>query len=155
MDEAPPILVVEDDDVLRRMLATSLGRIAPVVTAANAADALAWLRQGAPPSVVVSDVMMPGMSGLELARQLRRDPRLRDVPVVLLSARTGPRDVVEGINAGARHYVTKPFRTRDLETKVAKYVREARLTRASMRPAPPLEAEVTMDVDLSDFVDVG
>lgn len=64
--------------------------------------------------------MMPRMDGLTLAKQLKGDPRLGHVPVVMLTARTGPRDVIAGINAGARFYVTKPFKTDELLTKVRK-----------------------------------
>jgi DNA-binding response OmpR family regulator len=60
------------------------------------------------------------MDGLTLAKQLKLDPHLARVPVVMLTARTGPRDVIAGINAGARFYVTKPFKTEELILKVRK-----------------------------------
>ncbi len=136
MDPKPSILVVEDDDALRRMLAVSLSGLAHVVTAASVEQAMQHLGSEPPPAVVITDVMMPGASGIELARTIRKTPRLSAVAIVMLSARTGPRDLVEGINAGARHYVTKPFRSQDLHEKIA------RLLKNAPPAAPPLELEV-------------
>lgn len=90
-----------------------------VVTAVDGQDALEKARSRTP-DVVVTDLMMPRMDGLTLAKQLKHDPHLARVPVVMLTARTGPRDVIAGINAGARFYVTKPFKTEELILKVRK-----------------------------------
>jgi len=90
------------------------------VTAIDGQDALEKARSGPPPDVIVTDVMMPRMDGIALARQLKTEPRLAQVPVVMLTAKTGPRDVIAGINAGARFYVTKPFKTEELIAKVRK-----------------------------------
>ncbi|HEY8430336.1 MAG TPA: response regulator [Sandaracinaceae bacterium] len=116
----PRILVAEDDPDLLKMLEHVMRPLGDVVTAVDGMDALEKARSGPPPDVVVTDVMMPRMDGLTLAKQLKGDPRLGHVPVVMLTARTGPRDVIAGINAGARFYVTKPFKTDELLTKVRK-----------------------------------
>ncbi len=108
--ERPRILVAEDEPDLLKMLVH--------VTAVDGADALDKAKTGPAPDVVVTDLMMPHMDGLTLARELKADPQLAKVPVVMLTARTGPRDVIEGINAGARYYVTKPFKTEELVSKV-------------------------------------
>ena len=103
------------------MLEHILRAIGDVVTAVDGQDALEKAQAGdAPPSVVVTDLMMPRMDGLTLARQMKLDQRLATVPVVMLTARTAPRDVIAGINAGARFYVTKPFKTDELVAKVRK-----------------------------------
>ena len=107
------------------MLSVSLGRLAHVVACANASEALEHLRTQPPPAVVVTDVMMPGVSGIDLARVMRTMPSVAHVPIVMLSAKGAPRDVVFGINAGARHYVTKPFKSIDLEAKIARLLRLA------------------------------
>ena len=93
--------------------------IGDVVTAVDGQDALEKARAGRP-DVVVTDVMMPRMDGFTLAKQMKATPELANVPVVMLTARTGPRDVIAGINAGARFYVTKPFKTDELVAKVRK-----------------------------------
>ena len=90
-----------------------------VVTAFDGQDALEKA-QAMRPDVIVTDVMMPRMDGLTFAKQLKSNPSLATVPVVILTAKTGPRDVISGINAGARFYVTKPFKTDDLVAKVRK-----------------------------------
>ncbi|MEA3339619.1 MAG: response regulator [Chloroflexota bacterium] len=66
------------------------------------------------PDVVVLDVKMPGMSGLEMCRTLRDMPQLADTPVIMLSARITPEDIAAGYEAGADKYVTKPFKAKDL-----------------------------------------
>lgn len=115
----PRILVAEDDPDLLRMLEHVMRAIGDVVTATDGQDALEKAKAGRP-DVIVTDVMMPRMDGVTLARQLKQSPHLANVPVVMLTARTGPRDVIAGINAGARFYVTKPFKTEELVAKVRK-----------------------------------
>ena len=78
------------------------------------------------PDLVLSDVMMPVMDGLELTRALREDPRTRDVPIILLSARAGESATVEGLQAGADDYVVKPFGARELVARIEGAVRVAR-----------------------------
>lgn len=116
----PRILVADDDPDLLKMLEHVMRALGEVVTAIDGQDALEKARSGPPPDVIVTDVMMPRMDGIALARQLKTEPRLAQVPVVMLTARTGPRDVIAGINAGARFYVTKPFKTEELIAKVRK-----------------------------------
>lgn len=116
----PRILVAEDDPDLLKMLEHVMRTLGEVVTAVDGLDALEKARAGPAPDVIVTDLMMPRMDGLTLARELKSDPRLGRVPVVMLTARTNPRDVISGINAGARFYVTKPFKTEELVSKVRK-----------------------------------
>ncbi len=116
----PRILVVEDDPDLLKMLELVMRALGDVVTAVDGMDALDKIQTGPTPNIVVTDVMMPRMDGLTFARQLKSDPQLARVPVVLLTARAGPRDIIAGINAGVRFYVTKPFKTEELVTKVQK-----------------------------------
>lgn len=114
------ILVVEDDDALRRMLTRILDELGEVHTAADGVEALAALRSDPLPRLIVTDVMMPNLDGLELARRVKADPRTKRIPIVMLTAKQGPRDVIDGVNAGARIYVTKPFKVDDLRAKVKK-----------------------------------
>ncbi|MBX3247653.1 MAG: response regulator [Myxococcales bacterium] len=115
------VLVVEDDDALRKMLGHMLAGIADVHLAIDGMEALVWLRDsGTVPDLVLSDVMMPRLDGLALAQRLKQDPKLSRVPVIFLTAKGTPKDVIAGIQAGARHYLTKPFQREELLEKVSK-----------------------------------
>ena len=116
----PRILVAEDDPEVLKMLEHVMRTIGEVVACRDGQEAWERAQSGPRPDVVVTDLMMPRMDGLSLAKQLKSVPTLANVPVVMLTARTGPRDVIAGINAGARFYVTKPFKTDELIKKVKK-----------------------------------
>lgn len=103
------------------MVSRLLGAVGDVTTASDGAEALQMLTsQPTAPDVVVTDLMMPRMDGLTLSRELKKHPHLARVPVVMLTAKSRPGDMVEGINAGARSYVTKPFKADELVVKVKK-----------------------------------
>jgi DNA-binding response OmpR family regulator len=115
------ILVVEDDASVRTLLARQLeAQQYDVSQAADAQVALQMLQSPPVPDLILCDVMMPGMTGLQFAKQLKASNVLKHVPIIFLTARTGALDVIEGINAGARHYITKPFNMKELLEKVAK-----------------------------------
>jgi CheY-like chemotaxis protein len=116
----PKILVVEDEPDVRTMVTRLLGVVGDVTAAKNGVEALEALRTGAPPDLIVTDVMMPHMDGLTLSRELKKDPKLARIPVLMLTAKGSPASMIEGINAGARHYLTKPFKADDLVAKVKK-----------------------------------
>jgi len=116
----PKILVVEDDADLLHMIKTMLATIGEVTLAKDGMEALDLLKTGFKPDVIVTDLMMPRMDGLTLAKTLKDDPALGNLPLVMLTAKSGPMDMITGINAGARHYVTKPFKAADLIDKVKK-----------------------------------
>lgn len=115
----PRVLVVEDDHDLLRMMQRMLTSIADVVTASDGEQALMLLEQN-PPDLVITDWMMPRKDGLTLVKEMKQQERLKRIPVVLLTAKTSPRDVIAGINSGARHYLTKPFKPDELIAKVKK-----------------------------------
>ena len=102
------------------MLVYVLGTVGDVTACVDGLDALQRLEGGFLPDVIVTDLMMPRMDGLQLANKLKTHPTLSKVPLVMLTAKTAARDVIAGINAGARHYVTKPFKTDELIGKVRK-----------------------------------
>lgn len=98
--------------------------IARVQSAADGQQALEILQASKrPPDLVITDVMMPRLDGHGLAKAMRADERLSRVPIIMLTAKSGPMDVIGGINAGAKHYVTKPFKADDLLSKVRKLLR--------------------------------
>lgn len=101
-----------------------LSGLGTVHTASDGMDAYALMRSAErAPDLLITDVMMPRMGGLDLVRRMKKDPKLGRVPVIMLTAKDGPRDVVEGINAGVRHYLTKPFKQSDLLSKAKKVLR--------------------------------
>ena len=118
--DRPFILVAEDDPDVLRMLEHVMRSLGDVISCRDGQEAWERANEGPPPDVVVTDIMMPRMDGLALSRKLKSVPQLAKVPVVMLTAKTGPRDVIAGINAGARFYVTKPFKTEELLGKVRK-----------------------------------
>lgn len=112
------ILVAEDDPDLRLMLQRMLAPLGQVVTVTDGAQALETLQADPDFDLIVTDLMMPRMDGLTLARKLKRDAKLGRIPVLMLTAKDTSKDVIAGINAGARHYVTKPFKHQELIDKV-------------------------------------
>jgi CheY-like chemotaxis protein len=116
----PKIMVVEDDADLLQMIKTMLKAVGEITLARDGQEALELLKNGFRPDVIVTDLMMPRMDGLTLAKTLKGDPNIGNIPLVMLTAKSGPMDMITGINAGARHYVTKPFRAADLIDKVKK-----------------------------------
>ena len=116
----PPtlVLVVDDDPVILRLLEVNFEMEGfEVLTAADgeAGLAVAVARQ---PDVIVSDVMMPRMSGLELARALKADAATATIPLILLSAKAQVHDVRAGMDAGVDDYLTKPFEPLELVDRV-------------------------------------
>ena len=113
------ILVVDDNADMRDYLTRLLAPRYEVTTAADGAQALELLRAPGAPDLVLSDVMMPRLDGVGLLQEIRADPALARVPVVLLSARAGEEASVEGLDAGADDYVVKPFSARELLARLA------------------------------------
>ncbi len=117
MDKAS-ILVVDDNErnvkICREIL--ELADFL-VLSAENGEDGLAAARRH-PPDVILLDIMMPVMNGMEMLRQLRDDPHLNHIPVLILTARNATEQVVEALNSGANDYMTKPFSDDELEARV-------------------------------------
>ncbi|MFG1883161.1 SpoIIE family protein phosphatase [Micromonospora sp. NPDC049102] len=111
------ILVVDDNVDLREHVTRLLSQTWAVVTASDGLEALTLARAGGF-DLVLSDVMMPRLDGFGLVGALRADPRTRDVPIVLLSARAGSAEAVAGLAAGADDYLTKPFSGQELIARV-------------------------------------
>jgi DNA-binding response OmpR family regulator len=116
------VLVVDDDPVIVRLLEVNFEMEGFAVrTAADGVEGLASAK-AQQPDVIVSDVMMPRMDGLQLVNELKADPRTASIPVILLSAKAQADDVRAGIEAGADDYVTKPFEPLDLLDRVVKLI---------------------------------
>ncbi|HEU4535824.1 MAG TPA: hybrid sensor histidine kinase/response regulator, partial [Polyangiaceae bacterium] len=115
------VLLADDNADMRDYVRRLLLDYWDVEAVADGASALAAARR-APPDLVLSDVMMPGLDGFQLLAALRSDPRTAPVPVLLLSARAGQEAALEGLAAGAADYLVKPFSSRELVARVATHV---------------------------------
>ena len=115
---APTVLVVEDDPTILQLLEVNFEMEG--FTVLKAADGAIGLEQAQAhgPDIVVSDVMMPNMSGIELVHALKATPETESIPIILLSAKAQGADIRHGIEAGADEYVTKPFEPLDLIERV-------------------------------------
>ncbi len=120
---AANILVVEDEPAIQELIAANLQHAGHhVIRAADAEGALGIVRH-ALPDLLLIDWMLPGMSGVSLARQLRQEERTRGIPIILLTARSEEADKIAGLEAGADDYVTKPFSPRELLARIKAVLR--------------------------------
>jgi len=117
------VLIVEDEASIRDMVAFALRKAD--MEAIHAADARAALVaiSDTPPDLILLDWMLPGMTGLELARRLRSEERTAEVPIIMLTARGEEVDRVNGLEAGVDDYVVKPFSTRELIARIKAVLR--------------------------------
>jgi two-component system phosphate regulon response regulator PhoB len=117
------ILVVEDEPQVQELLAVNLEHGGHrVLRAASAEEAEAAIRVVLP-DVLILDWMLPGKSGIALARRLRDDARTRDLPILMLTARAMEQDKISGLEAGADDYLTKPFSPRELSARIKAVLR--------------------------------
>ena len=118
----PTVLVIDDDPVILQLLRVNFEMEGfAVITAADGEEGVARARADKP-DIVVSDVMMPRMSGIELVAKLRADPGTEDIPILLLTAKAQQADIGAGLDAGADDYVTKPFDPLDLVDRVNRLI---------------------------------
>jgi DNA-binding response OmpR family regulator len=121
--QRPLVLVADDDEDILQLLAFRLERAGyEIVEARNGEQALR-LAIDLRPALVVLDVMMPGLNGYEVTRELRRNATTRSTPIILLTAKAQAVDVAGGEEAGADEYVKKPFDARDLMERVERLLR--------------------------------
>jgi DNA-binding response OmpR family regulator len=114
------VLVVEDDPSISGLLERALSSNGYTVHVAG--DGLLGLEKcsSVEPDVVVLDVNLPKLDGLAVAREMKAKEDLKHIPIVFLTAQDRPKDMIAGIQAGARHYLTKPFKLDDLLSKIKK-----------------------------------
>ncbi len=120
------ILVIEDDEDILELVRFNLAREGFRVAAATDGARGLRLALARVPDLVLLDLMLPGMEGLEVCRRLRREPSTRRVPIVMVTARGEDADIVAGLQAGADDYVTKPFGNKVLVARVEAALRRAR-----------------------------
>jgi two-component system phosphate regulon response regulator PhoB len=129
----PTIMVVEDEPAIQDLVQINLEMGGyRVLMHGNGEDALKHIQHELP-DLALLDWMLPGMSGIELARKLRGDSRTKSLPIILLTARGAEEDKVKGLESGADDYITKPFSLRELEARIKAVLR---------RRAPELTQDV-------------
>lgn len=136
----PLVLIVEDEAALVTLLRYNLEREGFRVTEAGDGEEALSCAAEHPPDVVILDWMLPVMSGIEVCRQLRRRPRSREVPILMLTARSEEADKIHGLNTGADDFMTKPFSVPELIARL----------RALLRRTPPPQSKG--DVVCGDIV---
>ncbi len=138
MHTRPHILVVDDEPQITRVLRTSLNAQGYEIRVANDGEAALEIVKDFAPDLVITDLAMPNMNGIELCRRLRK---MSQVPILILSVRGEERSKIEALDSGADDYVTKPFSTGELLARI----------RAALRRSPPTTSASQVKIDLGDF----
>lgn len=133
---AANILLVEDEPAIQELIAANLVRAGHHVLRAGDAESAQKIVREALPDLVLLDWMLPGMSGVDLARRLRAEERTRGVPIIMLTARGAEQDKITGLESGADDYITKPFSPRELVARI----------KAVLRRRAPQVTEDTVEV---------
>lgn len=133
------VLVVEDNDEMRSYLREQLSDRWRVLAAADGEEGWQAVREEAP-DLVLSDVMMPGLSGFELCEKMKQDPDLRSIPVILLTARSESEAAAQGLDCGADDYVAKPFDLNELKKRIVNHLAAREHLRDQYREEVRLDA---------------
>ena len=120
---AATILLVEDEPGIQELVKFNLSLGGHVVLCADSAEQAVGMVRETLPDLVLLDWMLPGMSGIELAKKFRADSRMKNVPIIMLTARGDERDKVLGLETGADDYITKPFSPRELSARIKAVLR--------------------------------
>ncbi|MBN2764187.1 MAG: response regulator, partial [Bacteroidales bacterium] len=141
----PTILIVEDNDDFLFYLKDNLKARYTILEASDGITGLKMAKDKSP-DLIVSDVMMPGMDGIELCRSVKNDKQTSHIPIILLTARTSETQRMEGFDTGADEYITKPFSFELLESRIKNLIHQREMVRKSFQKKfelTPSEIEVT------------
>ena len=130
------VLVVEDEAAIAELIAINLRHAGHEVILAEDAQAAQAQVDRRLPDLVLLDWMLPGVSGLQISRRWRADPRTRELPIIMLTARAGEADKISGLDAGADDYLTKPFSPAELLARI----------RAVLRRRAPQSLEASLEI---------
>jgi DNA-binding response OmpR family regulator len=140
------IILVEDERDMAELVAMRLTRENYLVECAyDGTKGLAMIRS-TKPDLVILDIMLPGISGTEVLKQLRADPRMSNIPVIMLTAKTEEGDIVAGLQLGADDYVTKPFSMSVLTARVAAALRRSQID-TSMKKGQLVAGDIRINLD--------
>jgi two-component system, OmpR family, phosphate regulon response regulator PhoB len=132
---APKILVVEDEPSIHELISINLEMAGYRVIGAESAEQASTLIQNELPDLALLDWMLPGVSGIDLAKKLRSEARTKELPIIMLTARGEEEDKLRGLETGADDYITKPFSVRELEARIKAVLRR----RAPEMTADPID----------------
>ena len=119
------ILVVDDEEDIRELVRLNLAKEGYEVLDCDSGEEALSLSHGKQPDLIVLDLMLPGIDGIEVCRRLKADPKTAAIPVVILTAKGEEADVVAGLEVGAEDYVVKPFSGKVLAARVRRLLRKA------------------------------
>ena len=117
------VLIVDDESAIREMITVALQMAGYQCLEAQDAQSAHALIVDHQPDIILLDWMMPGVSGIELARRLKREPASADIPIIMLTARSEEDNKIQGLEAGADDYITKPFSPRELIARLKAVLR--------------------------------
>ena len=117
------ILIVEDDKDLQVLLKNILRQDYDLTLADNGLEALQDIEKIGKPDLIISDIMMPVLDGMSMVDAIKKHRGTENIPVIFLTAKSTPKDVIEGINVGAKYYITKPFKIDELISKIKRILK--------------------------------
>lgn len=117
------ILLVEDEPAIQELIAFNLTQAGHHVMRADSAESAAHIVRNALPDLILLDWMLPGMTGIDFARKLRGEDRTKQIPLIMLTARSDEQDKIVGLDTGADDYITKPFSPRELQARIKAVLR--------------------------------
>lgn len=150
----PKVLIADDDHNLRELLMEAFPKHKFEVYQAADGDETWETVKDLRPDIVLLDIMMPGIDGLEVCRLMRDNPGTRNIPVILLTAKAQLKDKLEGIESGADDYVTKPFDPLELQARIEMHLRRY-LRESDMSPVTELPGNKAIDLELKARLDSG
>lgn len=117
------LLALDDELSILKILDFYFNKTYHVVSKQNGKEALEWMQQGVIPDVIVADVNMPEINGLEFIKQIRASGFFKDIPLIMLSSNEGSYDKIKSLKAGADDYLIKPFNPEELEARIDNILR--------------------------------
>ena len=138
-----PALIIEDDPDIAESVRYNLESegFSPIVATTGEQGLRLALDTQNPPMVIVLDLMLPGMNGMDLCRRLRRENQTRRTPIIMLTAKTSEADRIAGLDLGADDYIAKPFSVRELMARVRSPTQVCRKTPAISSDVPMMAAD--------------
>ncbi|MCP5501740.1 MAG: response regulator [Leptospiraceae bacterium] len=153
------VLIVDDEPINLQVLENYLETESFFISRADSGKKALQLLKSEKPDLILLDVMMPELSGYEVCKEIRKKYTPLELPVIMLTARSGDLHVVEGMESGANDYLTKPFLKEELFSRIQLHLRNAKVSRQFSRFVPHeflriLEIEDFLDIDLNQYIDV-